>query len=456
MTPIDLTAIPDNAPADAPCRSFDSLNPPSDKLIDACVHCGFCLSTCPSYRVLGTETDSPRGRIYLMDGINEGTIPFSPATIEHFDTCLGCLACVTTCPSGVQYDKLIEATRAQVTRNVDRPPVEKALRSLVFNLFPYPDRLRLLLRPVKLYQNLGLQNWVRSTGLLKLISPQLSAMEGMLPKLPPGAFQDPLPAVVAAQGEQRYRVGMLLGCVQRLFNPAVNAATLRVLTANGCQVVIPKSQGCCGALPHHQGEEDQARSFAKQMIDIFEAQNVEYVLINASGCGHTMKEYGHLLKDDRDYADRAASFVKKVRDVQEFLAEVGLTAPLSSLQSEPLSIVYQDACHMIHGQKITAQPRKLLRQIPGVQLKEPIDAALCCGSAGVYNIFQPEIAEELGQQKVTNLTKTGATAIASANIGCYVQISKHLGIQGKQIPVLHPMQFLDYSIRGMQLSEHQE
>jgi glycolate oxidase iron-sulfur subunit len=231
---------------------------------------------------------------------------------------------------------------------------------------------------------------------------------------------------------------------------------MRVLTANGCQVVIPKSQGCCGALPHHQGEEDQARSFAKQMIDCFDVENVEYVLINASGCGHTMKEYGHLLKDDKEYADRAAKFVKKVRDVQEFLAEVGLTATLSALQTEPLSIVYQDACHMIHGQKITSQPRKLLKQIPGVTLKEPIDAALCCGSAGVYNIFQPEIAEELGQQKVTNLTKTGATAIASANIGCYVQISKHLATQEKVVPVLHPMQFLDYSIRGIQLSDHLE
>lgn len=448
--------VPVDAPLDAPCRSFDAINPPNDKLIDACVHCGFCLSTCPSYRVLGTETDSPRGRIYLMDGINEGTIPFSGTTIEHFDTCLGCLACVTTCPSGVQYDKLIEATRAQVKRNADRPPVEKLLRSLVFNLFPYPDRLRLLLRPVTLYQSLGLQSWVRSMGFLKLISPQLSAMEGMLPKLPAGAFQDSLPEVVEAQGSQRYRVGMLLGCVQRLFNPAVNEATMRVLTANGCQVVIPKSQGCCGALPHHQGEEDQARSFAKQMIETFESQNVDYVLINASGCGHTMKEYGHLLKDDPDYADRAAAFVGKVRDVQEFLAEAGLTTPLSPLQAEPLAIVYQDACHMIHGQKITAQPRKLLRQIPGVTLKEPIDAALCCGSAGVYNIFQPEIAEELGQQKVTNLTRTGASAIASANIGCYVQISKHLAIQGKSIPVLHPMQLLDYSIRGIQLSEHRD
>jgi glycolate oxidase iron-sulfur subunit len=440
-------------PADAPCQGmgFDGFNPPDATLIDACVHCGFCLSTCPSYRVLGTEMDSPRGRIYLMDGINAGEVPFSPAAVSHFDSCLGCLACVTTCPSGVQYDKLIESTRAQVNRNYDRPPIEKLVRQLIFNLFPYPDRLRILMRPLTLYQTVGLQDWVRSMGFLKLISPQLAAMEGMLPKLSPAAFQDVLPESTLPVGETRYRVGMLLGCVQRLFNPAVNAATMRVLAANGCEVVIPKVQGCCGALSHHQGEEESARSFARQMIDTFEASDVEYVLVNASGCGHTMKEYGHLLQDDREYADRAIAFVKKVRDVQEFLVEVGFTAPLSPLQMDPLSLVYQDACHMIHGQKITAQPRKLLRSIPGVKLKEPIDAALCCGSAGVYNILQPEVAAELGRQKVTNLTQTGASAIASANIGCYVQISKHLQLQGKAVPVLHPMQYLDFSIRGLTL-----
>ena len=397
--------------------------------------------------------DSPRGRIYLMDAINEGEVPFSPATVKHFDSCLGCLACVTTCPSGVQYDKLIESTRAQINRNFDRPIIEKLIRTLIFNLFPYPDRLRLLMRPLTVYQSIGLQGWVRSMGFLKLISPQLSAMEGMLPKVSPEAFQDTLPETIAPVGQPRYRVGMLLGCVQRLFNPAVNAATMRVLTANGCEVVIPKNQGCCGALSHHQGEEDSARSFARQMINIFEASDVDYVLVNASGCGHTMKEYGHLLKDDVEYCDRAIAFVKKVRDVQEFLVEVGFTAPLSPLQSEPLTLVYQDACHMIHGQKITSQPRKLLRQIPGVKLKEPVDAALCCGSAGIYNILQPEVAEELGRQKVNNLTKTGASAIASANIGCYVQISKHLELQGKAVPVLHPMQYLDFSIRGISLEE---
>jgi len=430
---------------------FDADNPPDPKLIDSCVHCGFCLSTCPSYRVIGKEMDSPRGRIYLMDAINEGEAPLAEGTVEHFDSCLGCYACVTTCPSGVQYDRLIEATRPQINRNIDRPLPQRLLRNLIFSLFPYPNRLRLLMRPVKLYQKTGLQQLVRSLGWLQKLSPQLAAMEALMPALSPQAFEDKLPERIPAQGKTRYRVGMLLGCVQRLFNPEVNDATARVLTANGCDVIIPKTQGCCGALPHHQGEEAQARELARQLIDAFADAEVDAVLVNASGCGHTLKDYGHLLKDDPAYAEKAAAFSATVKDVQEFLANVGLTAPLSPLQEEPLTLVYQDACHMLHGQKISLQPRQLLRQIPGVSLREPIDAALCCGSAGVYNILQPEVAEELGRQKVTNLLNTGASVIASANIGCFVQISKHLENQGHIVPVLHPMQLLDMSIRGEQL-----
>jgi glycolate oxidase iron-sulfur subunit len=438
-------------PADAPCnQGFDGQHPPAADLIDACVHCGFCLSTCPSYRVMGTEMDSPRGRIYLMDAINEGRVELNPTTAQHFDSCLGCLACTTTCPSGVQYDRLIESTRSQIERNVPRKGPEKWLRQLIFSLFPYPDRLRLLMRPVGLYQITGLQKLVRASGLLKSISPQLAAMEALLKPLPEGAFIDDYPTVIPAQGERRYRVALLLGCVQRLFNPAVNAATIRVLTANGCEVIIPANQGCCGALTHHQGQEEQTRDLARDLIDRF-GFDLDAVVTNASGCGHSMKEYGSILAEDPDYGLLANQFASQVRDIQEFLAEVGLTAKLHPLQDEPLTIVYQDACHMLHGQKISAQPRQLLRQIPGVQLREPMDAALCCGSAGIYNILQPEVAGELGQQKVTNLLNTGAAAIASANIGCYVQISRHLELQGKAVPVLHPMEWLDRSIRGERL-----
>ena len=430
-------------------KGFDGSHPPDPKLIDSCVHCGFCLSTCPSYRVLGKEMDSPRGRIYLMDAINEGEIALNTATVEHFDSCLGCLACVSTCPSGVQYDKLISATRHQVERNYHRSLPDKLVRQLIFSLFPNPDLLRILLFPLLVYQKLGISKLLQATGLIKAISPRLAAMESILPEITLKSFQDNLPDIIPAKGEKRYRVGVILGCVQRLFFSGVNEATVRVLTANGCEVVIPKSQGCCAALPEHQGQTEQAKVLARQMIDSFADTNVDFVIINAAGCGHTLKEYGHILADDPEYAEKAKVFAAKVKDSQEFLANVGLTAKLSPLTDKNLTLVYQDACHLLHGQKISVQPRQLLKQIPGVTLKEPIDAALCCGSAGVYNMLQPEVAEELGKQKAENLLNTGADLIASPNPGCSLQISKYL--QGKTISVMHPMELLDYAIRGDKL-----
>jgi glycolate oxidase iron-sulfur subunit len=430
---------------------FDPINPPDPKLIDSCVHCGFCLSTCPSYRVLGKEMDSPRGRIYLMDAINEGEIALNTATVEHFDSCLGCLACVTTCPSGVQYDKLISATRHQVERNYSRSWIDNLVRKLIFSLFPYPNLLRFFLIPLFIYQKLGLQKLVRATGLLKLISPRLAAMDSILPEISLKTFQNNLPTIIPSQTEKRYRVGVILGCVQRLFFSPVNEATVRVLTANGCEVVIPKTQGCCAALPEHQGQTEQAKALARQMIDSFADAEVDYIIINAAGCGHTLKEYHHILENDPEYAQKAKDFVAKVRDAQEFLADVGLTAKLSPITHKPLTMVYQDACHLLHGQKISVQPRQLLRKIPEITIKEPLDAALCCGSAGVYNMLQPEVAEELGQQKVTNLLNTGAELIASPNPGCALQINKHLKLQGKSISVMHPMELLDLAIRGEKL-----
>ncbi|MFB2967572.1 (Fe-S)-binding protein [Aerosakkonema sp. BLCC-F183] len=451
---MQTSEVPLSIPADSATKNlngFDAKHPPDPKLIDTCVHCGFCLSTCPSYRVIGKEMDSPRGRIYMMDAINEGEAALAEGTVQHFDSCLGCLACVTTCPSGVQYDKLIAATRPQIERNYPRSLPDQLYRKLIFNLFPYPNRLRILLAPLLIYQKLGFPKFFRATGLLKQISPRLGAMESLLPDVKLKSFVDTLPEVIPAQGKKRYRVGVILGCVQRLFFTKVNEATVRVLTANGCEVVIPKSQGCCAALPEHQGQKEQAQALARQMIDSFEGTNVDFVIINAAGCGHTLKEYGHILEDDPKYREKAKAFAAKVKDAQEFLAEVGLTAKLSPLTDGELVMVYQDACHLLHGQKISVQPRQLLRQIPGVKLREPIDAALCCGSAGVYNMLQPEVAEELGQQKVTNLLNTGAQLIASANPGCSLQIIKHLQLQGKDVPVVHPIELLDYSIRGVKI-----
>ncbi|MEO0348588.1 MAG: (Fe-S)-binding protein [Cyanobacteria bacterium P01_A01_bin.15] len=436
---------------DSNTAGFDHHEPPSQSLIDACVHCGFCLTTCPSYRVIGKETDSPRGRIYLMDAINKGEAPLSEASVSHFESCLGCLACTTACPSGVEYDKLIDSVRSQVNRNHQRPLPVRLLRGLIFSLFPYPDRIRLLLSPLALYQWLGVSKLVQGTGLLDRWAPQLAAMESILPTVTPQCFQDNLPDTVPAQGEQRYRVGMVLGCVQRVFFSNVNEATARVLSANGCEVVIPKSQGCCSALPAHQGETAQAQALARQMIDSFATTDVDYVIINAAGCGHTLKDYGHILKDDPTYRERAVAFSNKVLDIQEFLAQVGLTTPLAALTDAPLKLVYQDACHLRHGQGITDAPRQLLRQIPGVTVVEPIDAALCCGSAGVYNMLQPDVANELGQMKASTLVNTGATLIASSNPGCALQIQKHLALQGQTVPLMHPVELLDRAIAGKPL-----
>jgi glycolate oxidase iron-sulfur subunit len=356
---------------------------------------------------------------------------------------------VSTCPSGVQYDKLISATRHQVERNYNRRLPDKLVRQLIFSLFPNPDILRILLFPLLVYQKLGVSKLLQATGLIKAISPRLAAMESMLPEITLQSFQDNLPDVIPAKGDKRYRVGVILGCVQRLFFSPVNEATVRVLTANGCQVVIPKSQGCCAALPEHQGQTEQAQALARQMIDSFADTNVDFIIINAAGCGHTLKEYGRILADDQEYAEKAKAFAAKVKDAQEFLANVGLTAKLSPLADKHLTLVNQDACHLLHGQKISVQPRQLLRRIPGVNLREPIDAALCCGSAGVYNMLQPEVAEELGKQKVQCLLNTGADLIASANPGCTLQIRKYL--PGQNISVMHPMELLDYSIRGEKL-----
>ncbi|HIK37658.1 MAG TPA: (Fe-S)-binding protein [Geminocystis sp. M7585_C2015_104] len=426
---------------------FDGKNPPAQQIIDKCVHCGFCLSTCPSYRVIGKEMDSPRGRIYLMNAIHRGEAGIDETTTSHFDTCLGCLACVTTCPSGVEYDRLIGAMRPQIVRNYKRNWWDRLIRGFIFFLFPYPRRLGLLLPLLWLYQVSGLQAIVRGSGVLGFF-PRLASMESILPRIRLSSLYRKYPYIIPAQGEKRYRVGVILGCVQRLFFSNVNEATIRVLAANGCEVVIPANQGCCGALLAHQGEELKAQSLARQMIDAFEEAEVDYVIINAAGCGHTLKEYDHILREDPDYKERAKGFVTKVRDIHEFLVEIGFDLSLRPISDKPVKVVYQDACHLLHGQRISLQPRDLLRKIPNVVLEEPVDAALCCGSAGVYNMLQPTVAEELGQQKVGNLLNTGAEIIASPNPGCALQIGKHLRIEGRGVKVFHPIELLDWALRG--------
>ena len=406
---------------------------------DPCVHCGFCLPTCASYRVLGTEMDSPRGRIHSLKAIEAGELELDATVASHFDSCLGCFACVSACPSGVRYDQLIEATRPKLNTAELRSPWQHTFRQLLLAVLPYPKRLRTLLAPLRAYAGGPLQTLVRRSGLTRLLGPQLEAMEALLPPLAAEGFADRFPLVTPATGERRGRVGLVLGCVQRCFDPQVNGATLAVLQANGFEVVIPADQGCCGAVSHHQGQMEQTRSLASDLVRSFEEaagpEGLDALLVAASGCGHTMKAYGELLSDEQ------SSLSCPVLDVHEFLAERGLSEPFrASLQPLAITVAYHDACHMIHGQGISSEPRALLRMIPELQLREATEAGVCCGSAGIYNLVQPQEAAELGQLKVEDLSRTGASVIASANIGCTLQLRRHLQQDGPK--VRHPMELL--------------
>ena len=428
-------------PVQAGVPAFDEHRPPSAELVADCVHCGFCLPTCPTYTLWGEEMDSPRGRIYLMNEGLQGE-PMTDSMVQHFDACLGCMACVTACPSGVQYDRLIEATRAQVERRHERSRRDKALREAIFALFPYPKRLRALRLPLRLHQKSGLSRLLRRTGVLDRLSPTLASMEALAPPL---EAREDVPERTPAQGPRRGTVGMLLGCVQREFFPGVNAATARVLAAEGFDVIAPAGQGCCGALSVHNGREPEAQRFARALIDTFEAENVDYVVVNAAGCGSSMKEYADLLDDDPEYAERGRQFSGRVRDLSEILAEVGPVAPRHPL---PMAIAYHDACHLAHAQGIRAQPRELLRGIPGIELREIAEGEICCGSAGIYNILHPEAARELGDRKAANVLRTEAPLLVTANPGCLMQVASSLERAGQRIALAHIVEVLDASIRG--------
>jgi glycolate dehydrogenase iron-sulfur subunit len=422
--------------------AFDEHHPPDAALIGDCVHCGFCLPTCPTYVLWGEEMDSPRGRIYLMKEGLEGE-PMSDSMVAHWDACLGCMACVTACPSGVQYDRLIEQTRAQVERRHERGTKDKALRALIFSLFPHPRRLRLVRGPLRAFQRTGLDRRLRRTGLLQRLAPQLAAMESLAPRL---GRPEPLPEHIPATGERRAVVGLLTGCVQGAFFPGVNSATARVLQAEGCDVVVPPQQGCCGALSVHNGREDEGQAYARKLVDAFESAGVERVVVNAAGCGSTMKEYAELLADDPAYAERAKAFAEKVRDVAEVLDELGPVAPRHPLD---LTVAYHDACHLAHAQGVRAQPRRLLTAIPGLQLREIAEGELCCGSAGVYNILNPEPARELGDRKAANIVATGAQVLVTANPGCLMQVTSAIERSGHPMGMAHTIEVLDASIRGL-------
>jgi glycolate oxidase iron-sulfur subunit len=409
--------------------AWDATHPPELDLIKDCVHCGFCLPTCPSYAVFENEADSPRGRILLMRVGHEEGSEISPEMVTHFDRCLGCMACVTACPSGVQYDKLIERTRPQLERSEARSWQERAYRKAIFALFTHPARLRALVPGAKLGPKLA----------PLMPHPRLNALLSLAPPVSPAAAFRRLPERRGTKAPvKRGRVAFMQGCIQRVFFGDVNAATVRVLSAEGWEVDAPRSPRCCGALQLHSGVEDEALGLARETIAAYESYDA--VVTNVAGCGSAMKDYGHLLSDDPEWAGRAAAFSAKVVDVHELLAA---HEPQAVRHPIELCAAYHDACHLAHAQGVRSQPRELLRAIPGLELLEPAEWELCCGSAGIYNLLQPEAADQLGARKAENLRATGAEAIAAANPGCALQIGRHL-----DLPIYHPMTLLDLSLRG--------
>jgi Fe-S oxidoreductase len=430
--------------------------------VNDCVHCGFCLPACPTYQLWGEEMDSPRGRIHLVSQLLDGA-PLTDAAAEHFDRCLGCMACMTACPSGVQYDQIIEVARewteaggAAGSAGPAVPPAprsrrDRATREAIFAVFPYPRRLRAAIAPLRAAQRTGTDRLLTRGGLqgvLGRLSPAAAAALRLAPPpsrpLPPGRF----PARVPALGQRRAVVGMLTGCVQSVFFPQVNAATARVLAAEGCDVVIPRDQGCCGALSLHSGRMDEAALFAARTIEAFEAAQVDAIVVNSAGCGSAMKEYEPLFADSPEWAARAAALSAKVRDFAEFLDALGPAA-----QRRPVEVraAYHDACHLGHAQRITAAPRALLHAIPGLDLVELKDAGMCCGSAGVYNLLQPDAARELGSRKADTVVDSGASLLISANPGCTLQISSALAARGVALRTAHTAEVLDASINGVPL-----
>ncbi|OJY42420.1 heterodisulfide reductase-related iron-sulfur binding cluster [Pseudonocardia sp. 73-21] len=428
--------LPQTAPS-----SFDDHHPPERELLDDCVHCGFCLPTCPTYQLWGEEMDSPRGRIYLMDLASKGEITLEGSFQEHMDACLGCMACVTACPSGVQYDKLLESVRPQIERNVERDRSDQLFRDAIFALFPYKRRLRAAALPGALYQKLRTVPAIRK--LAEKLPGRLAAMESLLPPVSVREAFARLPVFTPAVGSRRGRVALLSGCVQDVFFHRVNEATVRVLAAEGYDVLVPRDQQCCGALELHAGREAPALERAKREIGVFETLDVDSIVTNVAGCGSSMKEYGHLFADDPAWADRAAAFSARVRDVHEVLADGEPRAERHPVRGR---VAYHDACHLGHAQKVRAQPRAVLRSIPDLELVDLPETELCCGSAGIYNMIAPEAAGELGARKAANVRSVNPDVIVTANPGCLLQIGKHLGAD---IPLLHPVQLLDASIRGV-------
>jgi glycolate oxidase iron-sulfur subunit len=388
--------------------------------------------------------DSPRGRIYLMRSVADGKEPLTASAVGHFDRCLGCMACVPACPSGVQYNVLIEETRAAVERTHRRGLADRAFRGMIFALFPYPRRLRVASFLQLIYQRTGLRWLAHKLGLVRLLTRRLRNLEALMPPVALRQLTDRLPAHQPATGPRRARVALLPGCVQRVYFPAVNQATLRVLAAEGCDVVVPPGIGCCGALSLHAGRDGEARRFARAAIEALERAEVDAIVVNSAGCGSSMKEWGHLFAGDPGWSERAARIAARVKDVVELLATLG---PVATRHPLAIKVAYHDACHLAHAQRVRAQPRALLGAIPGLDLVE-LDSDACCGSAGVHNLLEPESAREIGLRKVDSVLAAAPELLVSANPGCTLQIQMLLRERGLDLRTAHTIEVLDASIRG--------
>jgi glycolate oxidase iron-sulfur subunit len=414
--------------------AFDGHRPPEHSIVDDCVHCGFCLDSCPTYVLWGAEADSPRGRIVLIDEGLKSSAELSAEMVTHFDRCLGCMACVTACPSGVRYDRLIERVRPQIERHHKRTGRERALRLLLYQTLPHPGRLRALAPMLAAARKLGVERLPTRLASLAKVAPRTSIRN---------ARRTVLPERTAPIGEQRGRVGLLLGCVQRIFYPQVHRATIHALAAEGFEVIAPTLPDCCGALELHGGAEQSALARARATVAAFGAaggaEGLDHIVINAAGCGSAMKEYGELLGSPEAHA-----FSARVSDVCALLASVEPRAPRGSI---PLRVAYHDACHLVHVQGVRQQPRALLQSIPGLELIEVrTEPDVCCGSAGIYNLIQPQAAAELGERKARHLLETGAEAVAAGNPGCTAQLDLHLRRLGHELPIYHPVELLSRSI----------
>jgi glycolate dehydrogenase iron-sulfur subunit len=417
-----------------PASAFDALDPPDAEALLDCVHCGICLPVCPTYTVLRQEMDSPRGRLYLMRAAAEGRVGLSASFVTHMDRCLGCRACESACPSGVPFGHLLETVRGQIERRVPRPLSRRLLRRVVLGVFPHRGRLGATLRLLRLYQRSGLQPLVRRAGLLRPL-PRLAAMDALLPVS--GAARGLAATPLEPRGAPRGTVGLLMGCVQALLFPEVNRATALLLAHAGYRVVTPRAQVCCGALHLHWGDRDGARRLARANLAPFEG--VDWIVTNAAGCGAALRDYGHLL------GDRAAHrLADRARDVSELLA-AALPEPRHPV---PLAVTYHDPCHLAHGQRVREAPRTLLRAIPGLRLVELADSDVCCGSAGVYNLLEPEVAGALLARKLARVAETGAEVVASGNPGCLLQLRMGLAARGLRVRAHHPVELLAWSVEG--------